>query len=51
MVKRIMALSRAQLEAAVEAGQYRDPADAARITEILEQRRQAISAAYEGVAR
>ena len=47
MVKRIMALSRAQLEA----GQHGDPADTARITEVLEQRRQASLAAYEGVVR
>ena len=46
MAARLARFSRAQLEAAVAAGQYRDPRDAAWIVEVLEARRQAILNAY-----
>jgi hypothetical protein len=46
MARRIGQLSRAQIEAAVEAGRYHDPADAARIVDTLEARREAILQAY-----
>jgi hypothetical protein len=43
---RIGRLSRAHLEAAVSAGQYSNPADAARILEVLEARRRSIIEQY-----
>ena len=46
MARRMSRFSRAQLEAAVSAGRYRDPADAARLVETLESRRQAIILPY-----
>jgi hypothetical protein len=46
MARRMARLSRQQLEAAVAAGQYRDPADAASLVETLEQRRQRIVQRY-----
>jgi len=48
IARRISRLSRPQLEAAVSAGQYRDPADAAYLVDALEQRRQAIIRRYLG---
>lgn len=46
MARRLAGFSRAQLEAAVGAGQYSDPTDAERIVEILEARRNAILDTY-----
>ena len=46
IVGRLSRLSRVQLEAAVSAGQYSDPADAAYLVEVLEARRQAIIRQY-----
>lgn len=46
MAGRIAALSRAQLAAAVSAGRYSHPEDAARIVEVLEARQEAIVKAY-----
>jgi len=46
MAGRIAALSRAQLEAAVVAGRYSNPEDAARLIEILEARQATIVEAY-----
>ena len=46
MAVRIARLSRAHLEAAVAAGQYSNPADAARVLEVLEARRQTIIRHY-----
>jgi len=46
MAGRLARLSRAQIDAAVSAGQYSDPADAAYLVEMLEQRRQAIVQRY-----
>ncbi len=47
IVKHMAQLSRAQLGAAVSAGQYSNPEDAARIIEILEARRKTIMAQYK----
>jgi hypothetical protein len=47
IAKRMARLSRAQLEAAVSAGQYSNPADASRILEVLDARRQTIIHQYE----
>ncbi len=44
---RMARLSRAQIEAAVSAGQYTNPADAAYLVNALEQRREAIMRRYE----
>ena len=46
MARRMARLSRAQIEAAVSAGRYRDPADAAYLVEMLERRRNAIIQRY-----
>ena len=46
IARRMARLSRARIEAAVAAGQYSDPADAAYLVETLEQRRQAILRRY-----
>jgi hypothetical protein len=48
MAARLARLSRAQIEAAVSAGRYSDPADAAYLTEALESRRMAIVRRYLG---
>jgi hypothetical protein len=46
MAARLARLSRAQIEAAVAAGRYSDPADAAYLTDALESRRMAIVQEY-----
>ena len=46
MARRMSRLTRAHIEAAVAAGRYRDPADAAYLAETLERRRQAILREY-----
>jgi hypothetical protein len=46
IARRIRALSHAQIEAAVAAGQYSDPADAAYLVETLERRRRLIAEHY-----
>ena len=46
MARRMSRLTRAQIEAAVSAGQYSDPADAAYLAETLESRRQTIIRRY-----
>jgi len=48
MAARLARLSRAQIEAAVLAGCYSDPADAAYLTEALESRRDVIVRHYLG---
>lgn len=48
MAERLARLNRAQLEAAVSAGQYSDPADASYLVEMLDQRRLAIVQRYAG---
>jgi hypothetical protein len=48
MAQRLALFTRAQLEAAVSAGQYRRPEDAAYLVETLDARRQAIVAQYAG---
>ncbi|MBI4353951.1 MAG: hypothetical protein HY595_01820 [Candidatus Omnitrophica bacterium] len=47
IVRRMSRLSRAQLGAAVSAGQYSNPSDAARIIEVLEARRKTIMERYK----
>jgi hypothetical protein len=46
LARRLSALSREQLEAAVAAGRYSDPEDAAWIVNVLDERRQAIMEEY-----
>lgn len=46
MATRLAQWSREQLEAAVSAGRYRDPADAGRLVKLLDARRQAVVDAY-----
>jgi hypothetical protein len=46
MARRMARLSRAQIEAAVAAGRYSNPADAAYLADMLERRREAIVRAY-----
>jgi len=46
MAQRMARLSRAQIEAAVSAGQYSRPEDAVYLVEVLDQRRQAIVRHY-----
>ena len=49
MARRLARLSTAQIEAAVSAGQYRDPADARDLVEMLEARRATILSRYAEV--
>jgi hypothetical protein len=51
MARRMNRLSRAQIEAAVSAGRYSNPEDAAYLVEVLEQRRDAIVKHYIGADR
>jgi hypothetical protein len=48
LTHRLARLSRAQIEAAVSAGQYANPADAAYLVDVLERRRQIILERYLG---